>query len=96
MRTSARGMSRAVFSPPQGESANRTHNKPGTLNTFRKAAVREQNTIRRCKYQIYKHRKETKPMLKQQTNQITVVHILRDMFLNPTFRKEKSVCRTQS
>ena len=34
--------------------------------------------------QIYKHRKETKPMLKQQTNQITVVHILRDMFLNPT------------
>ena len=29
-----RGMSRAVFSPLQGESANRTHNKPGTLNTF--------------------------------------------------------------
>ena len=35
-------------------------------------------------------------MLKQHTNQITVVHILRDMFLNPTCRKEEARCRIQS
>ena len=35
-------------------------------------------------------------MLKQHTNQITVVHILLDVFLNPTCRKEESVCRTRS
>ena len=35
-------------------------------------------------------------MLKQHTNQITVVHILQDMFLNPTCRKEESECRMQS
>lgn len=45
--------------------------------------------------QTYK-RKETKPMLKQQTNQINVVHILRDMFLNKTYRKEEPVCLTRS
>lgn len=35
-------------------------------------------------------------MLTKHFNQTIVVHILRDMFLNPTFRKEKSVCRTRS
>ncbi len=35
-------------------------------------------------------------MLKQHTNQITVVYILRDMFLKPTCRKEESECRMQS
>ena len=35
-------------------------------------------------------------MLKQHTNQITVVHILRDMLLNPTCRKEEARCRMQS
>lgn len=35
-------------------------------------------------------------MLKQQTNQITVVHIQMDMFLNYTCRKEETVCPTRS
>ena len=35
-------------------------------------------------------------MLTKHFNQTIVVHILRDMFLNPTCRKEESVCLTQS
>ena len=35
-------------------------------------------------------------MLKQHTNQINVVHIQMDMFLNHTCRKEETVCRTRS
>lgn len=35
-------------------------------------------------------------MLKQHTNQITVVHILLDVFLNQTCRKEETACPTQS
>ena len=35
-------------------------------------------------------------MLKQHTNQITVVHIQMDMFLNHICRKEETVCPTQS
>ena len=35
-------------------------------------------------------------MLTKHFNQTIVVHILRDMLLNPTNRKEESVCRTRS
>ena len=35
-------------------------------------------------------------MLTKHFNQTIVVHILRDMFLNPTCRKEESECRMQS
>ena len=35
-------------------------------------------------------------MLTKHSNQTIVVHILRDMLLNSTFRKEESECRMQS
>ena len=35
-------------------------------------------------------------MLTKHFNQTIVVHILRDMFLNPTYRKEEPVCPTRS
>ena len=35
-------------------------------------------------------------MLTKHFNQTIVVHILRDMFLNPTNRKEEPVCPMQS
>ena len=96
VRTSARGMSRAVFSPPQGESANRTHTEPGTLNTF--SLLTAQRDCKSSAAKIKSTNTERKPnhMLTKHFNQTIVVHILRDMFLNHTCRKEETVCPTRS
>ena len=99
MRTSERGMSRAVFFPPRGEN----YTAKGALHTCgvvlfdRSAAMQHSVMIHLFAANTnVQHRKEIKSMLKQHTNQITVVHIPMDMFLNHICRKEETVCRTQS
>ena len=96
VRTSARGMSRAVFSPPQGESANRTYKGSGTLNTVSLPAAQRDCKSSAAKIKSTNTERKPNHMLTKHFNQTIVVHILRDMFLNPTCRKEESVCRTRS
>ena len=96
VRTSARGMSRAVFSPPQGESANRTYKGSGTLNTVSLPAAQRDCKSSAAKIKSTNTERKPNHMLTKHFNQTIVVHILRDMFLYPTCRKEESVCRTRS
>jgi len=99
VRTFERGLSRAVFFSPRGENntANGAIHTCGVVLFDRSAAMQHSDMVHLFAANTnLNSKKGNKPILKQQTNQITVVHILRDMFLNKTYRKEEPVCLTRS